>query len=1088
MKLRLLLLGLTLIWGFGLAAQPNPKKPLGLPQFLQKTYINRSYSEYDSTYNPYDKATYIGVKDYLPASVKSKFSQERKQEQIPSNKSAGFEKKGYLNRTFTAGSTQQAGGNSNLDLQFKGELSPGFLLEGNLTDRRLPFQAEGNTTTLRELDRIYIKGSGAFGNVEAGDKNISDNGTSKFLAYNRRIQGLRYSRQTENMSLYAGTAAARGKFASVTIIPKESVWGPYRIPGPDGEWAIMVLSGSEKVYLDGVLLQRGSSLGYNIDYNMGEITFGAQVTITRFSRIRVEYQAFTQSYRRTIQEAGLTYRLTPGLEISIHRFSESDDPQKPLLFTPGKGIEQVLSYSGSQTGQGYISSIKPSGEYKTGEIQYRKTITLSGDTALEHVSSPTTEQLFTATFLQVNQGDYEQGPLLAQGYVFVYKGKGLGHYLPVQQIATPMRKSLNTIQTKWQPTSGQSITTEVAFQNNAVNLFSDVENKANALFVGYQWQKKVSTNWTLQTDLGARHNSEGFIGIDRFRALEWSRMWSLPGQDSALPSAEKNHRANLSFTHTKGDNIRLTAEHLDRKNFVSGYSYKTDFLKTFGRFTATGSFGQNTHSLLDKKVSRRDEYLELKLPMVRGWQTSYVWQGEKSGLASKNSDSLWAGGLWFEQQSLIINKRDSLELPAELRLSRRQDAGVKEGRRSVEWEAYQLDGKFKILDKELQGIWNYRTNKNLWSPQAQIEKNLSAGIDWNRKRKNELIQFALAWQTATGRELKRDYRFVLSPVPGMGTHKWMDFNNDGQQQPDEFVEALLPEEKQYIKLLAPTQETVPAYQSRLSFNGTLAMPQTFAPNGPIGKFLKKIEWNTIAEAERKTTDSRWANRINPYAVSENDAAALSNREVLVNRLLINPNQTKWSIKAQSGLRSQRFLQSQGFDSRQSGDLILEASFSPGTEWQIIAAKTRLNQKVTSNYLDARNYAFGTDELSFETRWQPGTKSRYSMFLRHGQKQPQSASPNLGFTKLGAEVRYALDGGTGLNFRLQRFDFSWAGDTGSAMAYEMLEAFQPGKNYQWQCDLDHTTSSGIKIGFRYEGRQMPSRPLIHFGTLNLGMAF
>ena len=87
---------------------------------------------------------------------------------------------------------------------------------------------------------------------------------------------------------------------------KEGNQGPYKLKGNNGELFVLVVSGSERVYVNGVLLERGENNDYTIDYNAGEIVFTSLFTITSEMRINVEYQYSERNYNRLVTYAGAT--------------------------------------------------------------------------------------------------------------------------------------------------------------------------------------------------------------------------------------------------------------------------------------------------------------------------------------------------------------------------------------------------------------------------------------------------------------------------------------------------------------------------------------------------------------------------------------------------------------------------------------------------------------------------------------------------------------------------------------------------------------------------------------------------------------
>ncbi len=66
---------------------------------------------------------------------------------------------------------------------------------------------------------------------------------------------------------------ARSEFHRIRFQGVEGNQGPYRLNGKTVKISSRSLSGSEQVFIDGILMKRGENQDYTINYNTGEITF-----------------------------------------------------------------------------------------------------------------------------------------------------------------------------------------------------------------------------------------------------------------------------------------------------------------------------------------------------------------------------------------------------------------------------------------------------------------------------------------------------------------------------------------------------------------------------------------------------------------------------------------------------------------------------------------------------------------------------------------------------------------------------------------------------------------------------------------------
>ena len=84
---------------------------------------------------------------------------------------------------------------------------------------------------------------------------------------------------------------------------EEGKQGPYQLRGERGETEIIVLAGTERVWIDGEIMTRGEENDYVIEYGSGQVTFTRNRLVTGDSRIEIDFEYSNLRFQRNLYSA-----------------------------------------------------------------------------------------------------------------------------------------------------------------------------------------------------------------------------------------------------------------------------------------------------------------------------------------------------------------------------------------------------------------------------------------------------------------------------------------------------------------------------------------------------------------------------------------------------------------------------------------------------------------------------------------------------------------------------------------------------------------------------------------------------------------
>ncbi|NNF03562.1 MAG: hypothetical protein HKN17_03765, partial [Rhodothermales bacterium] len=485
----------------------------------------------------------------------------------------GLQRSGSITRGVHTGSGRDATIESGLRLELSGEVAPGVNVRASLSDEDTPILPEGTTRRLDQFDRVFIGLSARPGTLTLGDITATIE-SGRFARLSRKLQGV--SATTNPMDLgrsyrlgtvTAGGASVRGRFRIQRITALEGVQGPYRLQGDGGEVFILVLPGTENVYLDGILMTRGASNDYVIDYTTAEITFTNRRIIGADRRIRVEFEYTTQQFSRTMlfadasAGAGRTDSGFPRFEFGVSAIRESDGAQ----FSEEFGFSEADSAAARMAGDDQVlRSGATLVEYDAQALYTQYLIekrVVDGDTL--NVFVPATSEpevgrdVYRVSFTRLGpgKGSYTRSGSALNGVVYTFEGPGRGNYDPVRRLPTPLRRQLVDVRTVLRPMRSLELKAEMGasrVDRNLISTIDDADNDGRAFVVEGAWASpslRVS-----DTDVGRlrlngemRSRSPDFETFDRVRSIEFEREWNLRGRTL---EAGRNAIPGVSETET----------------------------------------------------------------------------------------------------------------------------------------------------------------------------------------------------------------------------------------------------------------------------------------------------------------------------------------------------------------------------------------------------------------------------------------------------------------------------------------------------------------------------------------------------------
>jgi hypothetical protein len=1024
-----------------------------------------------------------------------------------------LEKSGSISRSVSVGNNQDAVLNSTMNLQLSGELAPGITIVAAITDNTIPIQPEGSSQQLREFDKVFIKAASSNWEVVAGDFDLQD-ARGEFLRFSKKGQGLLFSSAWKagkekqwSVSSRVSGSVAKGKYATNQFGGVEGNQGPYRLYGANNEQFIVVLAGSERVYLDGKLLVRGADNDYVIDYNSAQITFTPKQPVTRDKRFMVMFEYAERNFNRTLlyvhQEAA-----TDKMRLQFQYYNEQDMRGQPM------GQEQLLEENmpllkdiGDDLSSAVVYNIREV-PYNNSEVLYRMTDTLVGTTLYPSVFVYSTHPdsaryRLGFSFVGQGKGNYRQVTSAANGKVFQWVapqgGILQGDYEPVIQLITPKRQQMVTFSGSYMAQPNLRLFFETALSGVDLNTYSDLDDDDNtgfALTTGFQRKKGVTStdtaSWLWEAEGLYRYTGARFSVVERFKDIEFERDWNIPGNTGNLQQDEHYGKFTAALARKRGFMGRYTFEPLVKgaDDYSLRHSLAVD--ATPGKWHLGGrtSLMESENSYLPGSFLRHMVSIDRR---SKGFKVGLLQEGEENRQRLAGADTLLASSFAFQRWQFSLERADTFALKSHLRLGQRYDYRplnnqFAEGSRAD--EVWMGVGSEAVPDHRFDVSLGYRKlNVAGASAGAGPEESLLGRGEYHHRLLKGLIRGTIFYEFGSGLEYRKEFTY-LEVAPGQGVYTWNDYNGDSVKQLDEFEIALFQDEASWIRIFTPTNEFERVYTMQYSQSVQIDPASVVNRNKPLGKFLARFNDQGQYRVEQKIGGDDMLAALDPFFIGMEDPALISLSYSLRNTLFYNRSNPKYSIDYTTSQNASRILLVNGFDARGQLQHQVRARWNITRAFILRGEGTLGERERTSEYFPANDYLLTVSGGGGELQYQPGT--RYRIGLKYLFSQKKNSAGTVGelarLHRSIAEFRYSMPLKGSLQVQAEYIGIGFNGNQQSSLAFEMLEGLRTGNNFTWTLGYQHILGNNMQVNLQYNGRKSPETPMVHVGTVQVRAFF
>ncbi|MFT6815314.1 MAG: hypothetical protein ACJAZ3_001219, partial [Sphingobacteriales bacterium] len=360
---------------------------------------------------------------------------------------------------------------------------------------------------------------------------------------------------------------------------------------------------------------------------------------------------------------------------------------------------------------------------------------------------------------------------------------------------------------------------------------------------------------------------------------------------------------------------------------------------------------------------------------------------------------------------------------------------------------------------------------------------------YNATLASGLIRTSSFYEVSSGREQKREFLFIEVPV-GQGTYNWVDYNNNGIKELNEFEIAQFPDQRKYLRVFTPSNEFINTQGAAVSEVFYINPAAILKGNSIFSKVISTFSNNLFFLVNKKTTGPKIVSSFNPLVSPSADSLLVTLVKSFKNTFYFNRTNPIYGAELTYSKNENKTFLSSGFDVSNLTErgARVRWRFIPSTEFSLSAVKG-IN-KFNSDFFVTRS--FNVNQNEFSPVFDIQLDDRFNLILSYKRKQKtnsqQFGGEELKAQSFGLESKYNFIGKGLISGGVNLINNNYIGQTNTPVSYQLLDGLQAGTNYTWNVSVQRNLNENLQISLSYDGRKSEATKAINTGSLTARALF